>query len=142
MKKKIPYIIIIAFALAAVVFAGLWVREKSEKVQMMELLCENSVQQSYERFTAYEKIEADEDYWYGVAEYNSFMKAYILLCDGEQQSNRIELNRAYGSMVLKAEKVQENMDQLLDVLALISKDIYNPNAMLRLNEFNNAIEHD
>lgn len=31
MKKKIPYIIIVAFALVAVVFAGLWVREKAKK---------------------------------------------------------------------------------------------------------------
>ena len=142
MKKRIPYITSIVFLLIAVVFAGLWVRERSEKVQLMELLCENSVQQSYERFTAYEQGEADEDYWYGVAEYNSFMKAYILLCDGAQQSSRNELNRAYGSMVLNPENVQENMDQLLDALTMLSKDIYDPNAIMKLNEFNHAIEHD
>lgn len=109
---------------------------------MMELLCNNSVQQSYEHFTAYEKSEADEEYWYGVAEYNSFMKAYILLCDGEQQPSRIELNRAYGSMVLKEEKVQENMNQLLDGLTLLSQDIFDPNAIIKLNEFNHAIENN
>ena len=142
MKKKIPYIIIIAFALIAVAFAGLWVHERNEKVELMELLCENSVQQAYEHFTAYEKIEADEDYWYGVSEYNSFMKAYILLYDEEQQPNRIEFNRTYGSMVLKAEKVRKNMNQLLDALTLLSEDIYDPNAIIKLNEFNNAIENE
>lgn len=142
MKKKIPYVISVVFALIAVVFTGLWVHEKNEKVEWMELLCENSVQQSYEHFTAYEKGEADEDYWYGVAEYNSFVKAYILLCDDEQQSNRIELNRAYGNMVLKTGKVQENMEQLLAALKLLTEDIHDPNAIIRLNEFNNVIEHD
>ena len=142
MKKKLPYIISVVFALIAVVFAGLWIHEQHGKTELMELLCESSVQQSYEHFTAYEQSEADEEYWYGVAEYNSFMKAYILLCDGTQQPNRIKLNKAYGSMVLKAENVQENMEQLLDALTLFSKDIHDPNAITRLTEFTNVIEHD
>lgn len=45
-------------------------------------------------------------------------------------------------MVLKAEDVQKNMDQLLVALTLLSKDINDPNAIIRLNEFNNAIENE
>ncbi len=142
MKKKFPYIMVVVFALIAAVFAGLWVHEKSEKTELMELMCENSINQSYKYFTTYQKEESDDDYWYGVAEYNSFAKAYILLCDDEQQSNRIELNRAYGNMVLKTGKVQENMEQLLAALKLLTEDIHDPNAIIRLNEFNNVIEHD
>ena len=142
MKKKLPYILILVFALAAVMFAGLWVHEKNEKTEWMEALCENSVQQSREHFAAYEKGGAEEEYWYGVAEYNSFMKAYTLLCDGARQPDRNELNRAYGSMVLDAEKVQEHIEPLLAALTLLSEDIHDPNGIVRLNEFNHAMEKD
>ena len=145
MKKKLPYVMSIVFFLIAVVFAGLWVHgkyEQAEFAEFMELSCKNSIQQSFEHFTAYEKSGADEEYRYGVSKYNSFMEAYILLCDGKQQPNHNELNRAYGSMILEEEKVQENMDQLLSALTLFSKDIYDPNAMIKLNEFNHSIESD
>ena len=103
-------------------------------------MCESSIQQSYEHFSAYKKCAADEEYWYGVAEYYSFVKAYIQLCDGAQQPNHNALNRAYGNMVLRAENVQENMDSLLEALILLSENMYDLNAMIRLNEFNHAIE--
>ena len=141
MKNKLPYIIALVFALLALIFAGLWVHEKNKKTELTELLCENSIKESFEHFTAYKMEEADEEYWYGVADYNAFMKSYILLCDGENQSDRIEMNRAYGSMVIAPNDVKSNMDKLLEALELLSNDIYDSSAIIKLTEFNNALEH-
>ena len=141
-QKKLSQVLCLILALLALVFAGLWLHEKQERTQQLEALCQDSVRQAYEHFSAYETEQVAEEYWYGTAEFYSFLKAYTLLCDGAQQPDRLALNRAYGSMVLAPEEVQAHPDGLLDALELLAEDLHDPEGMAELSQWNQAVEQD
>lgn len=138
MKMKMISTLLVVFVILSAVFGGLWLHEKNDQSDL-ELLCSSSAKQSCMFFQDYQEQGAESDYWYGVAEFHSFMSTWIMLHDGDM--DYIEFSRAYGSMAISPDKVKENMGKLLTALELFAADSSDVNGFLRLNEFNNAVEH-
>ena len=78
---------------------------------------------------------------YGVAEFSSFMDAYLYLNDNTSDTEYTYCNIIYGEMALNPEKVQANMQELIETLTILAEDYTNPNGYIRLNELGNLLRY-
>ena len=105
----------------------------------MEDLCQSGVSQSMESFKEYAAKRDDYFYMDGVAEFKSFMNAYLCLND-----NAVEYtycNIIYGEMTLNPDKIQANIQKLIEALTILSEDYTDPNGYIRMNEFGNLLRY-
>ena len=140
MKKHawmIGLVIIVALSVCCFMF---WRQAKVEHSKMVDL-CQTSVRQSLENFKKYSAKGEDYLYTYGVAEFRSFMDAYLYLNDNVSDTEYRYCNIIYGEMALNPEKIQENLQGLIDALEILADDYTNPNGYIRLNELGNLLRH-
>lgn len=117
-----------------------WRQAGIERTEMVSL-CQGSAYQSLERFKEYLVKGDDYLYIYGVAEFRSFMNAYRCLNNNPGNPEYLYCNIIYGEMVLNSEKLQENMQGVIEALAILAEDYADPNAFIRLNELGNLLRH-
>lgn len=116
-------ILIVFLAVLCIVF---W-QQKNAEIKKMESLCEYSAAQAAKYFSKYEAQGKDSDYVQGVAEYRSFLNAYLYLDDNTPNddiltSGYIIYSSIYGSMLLRPEEVQCNVRGLIEALECLSTD--------------------
>ena len=139
MKKRawLTGLIIVVLAAACFMF---WRQANIERTRMVSL-CQGSVCQSLENFKEYSAKGDDYLYIYGAAEFRSFMNAYLYLNDNPGDPEYLYCNIIYGEMVLNPEKVQANMQEVIDALAILAEDYTDPNGYIRLNELGNLLRY-
>ena len=120
----------------------LWRQAKVEHSKMVDL-CQTSVCQSLENFKKYSAKGEDYLYTYGVAEFRSFMDAYLYLNDNVSDTEYRYCNIIYGEMALNPERVQVqvNMQKLIEALEILAEDYTDPNGYIRLNELGNHLRY-
>ena len=133
-------ILLACISIIAVIFAVLWYFVKNDDSDLYEI-AHAGVHGSLEAFRRYAETGSESDYINGLADYNLFLSMAFRLEDSEMNKCRTDCNRLYGSMIITPEKVQENIDALINILEMLDADIDNPNAYLRMNELNNLLEH-
>jgi len=133
-------ILLACISIIAVIFAVLWYAEKNDDSDLYEI-AHAGVHSSLEAFRRYAETGSESDYINGLADYNLFLSMVFRLEDSEMNKCKTDCNRLYGSMIITPEKVQENIDALINILEMLDADLNNPNAYLRMNELNNLLEH-
>ena len=140
MKKHtwlIGLIVMVVLSAACFMF---WRQANIERTRMASL-CQGSVCQSLENFKEYSARGDDSLYIYGVAEFRSFMNAYLCLNDHSSDPEYLYCNIVYGEMALNPEKVQANMQGIMEALAILAEDYTDPNGYIRLNELGNLLRY-
>ena len=137
MKKNI--MITTAIILLLVVFCvSLW-QYKSFINDRLEVMCKSSVNAALEHFEEYEADKDEADYIAGVAEFRTYMIAYLCFKD-ESNTDYIWCNILYGDMILNPEKVKAHIPELVDALEYLAKDYNHPNGFNLINALNNQLK--
>lgn len=129
--------VIVVLAIACVV---IWHYKCAEHMKMEEL-CQSSAVMALEDFSNYKTTGKNSDYVQGVAEFRSFMTAYLFLNDNVSNAEYRWCNIVYGEMALYPEKVQSNIQGLIDALGYLSEDYNNPNGFNLIHNFSNLLTH-
>ena len=117
---------------------SLW-QYKTFKNNKLEVMCKSSISDALEHFKEYETNRKDADYIAGVAEFRTYMTAYLCLKDVAGNTDYIWCNILYGDMILNPEKIKEHIDELVEALECFSDDYDNPNGFNLINAFNNQL---
>ena len=138
--KKRNWIIGVPIIILALLCIVLW-RQKEVEREKMESLCECSAAMALEKFTSYSETGKESDYIGGVAEFRSFMTAYLFLNDNVGNAEYTWCNTVYGDMVLSPEKVQNDVQGLINALGYLSKGYDDPNGYLLIHAYSNELRH-
>ena len=138
MKKKTA-VIITALALASAVFCGLWMHEKNDRSELVQL-CQACAMQSLQDFREYRGNGSEASYWQGVSNFKAFMNAYLAV-NGNSTPEYVWCNSVYGTMVIFPDNAQENVDTLIAALDIISADYTDPNGYIKMAELHNFFQY-
>ena len=140
MKKHTWIIGLVVIVVLFVSCFVLWRQASIEHTRMVDL-CQATVYQSLENFREYSAKGDDYLYIYGVAEFRSFMDAYLYLNNNTSDTEYLYCNIIYGEMALNPEKVQANMLELINAMEILAEDYTNPNGYIRLSELGNLLRY-
>ena len=141
-KQKVPVAAILASCLlvTTLVFFGLWQSARHDQSDLRRL-AQAGASEAYQSFSDFQARGAQSDYWHGVAAFRSYENAYTLLTDGTNKAaDRIFVNEIYGSLVLSPERSGQHIAELLEVLALLTEDVEDPNAYARMSDLRNFLQ--
>lgn len=138
MKKRI-LVAAVGIFLLIVVCAVLWQYHASPN-DTMEEMCGSSVHAALEHFRNYEKQKNESEYMAGVAEFRTYMTAYLCLLDGRSNTDYIWCNILYGDMILNPENVKAHMSELVAALEYLVEDYDHPNWFHLINALNNSLK--
>ncbi len=117
---------------------GTWQYNKNEHTKL-EVMCKASVNAALEHFEAYDAGRKESDYLAGVAEFRSYMTAYLCLTDEASQAEYLWCNEVYGKMVLHPKTIQEHLPALIDALRNLATDYDDPNGFQGLGRLAGAL---
>ena len=103
-------------------------------------MCKSSVNAALEHFEEYETNKEEADYIAGVAEFRTYMTAYLRLEDGASDADYTWCNILYGDMILNPEKVKAHISELVDALEYLAEDYDHPNGFNLINVLNNQLQ--
>jgi len=140
MKKRLLIIIIVCLLATTVIFFGLWQQEKNNQAEMTSL-CQASAASATNFFSNYQANGVDSDYWHAVAEFRVFEQSYGMLAEGtNKQANYTFSNEVYGYLVLYPERSKKHIDEIIDVMAIIAKDVTDGAGFVRMADLRNNIK--
>lgn len=115
-----------------------WRQANLEHAKMVNL-CQGSAQRASENFKEYLATGDGSCYAYGVAEFRSFMNARLYLNNNASDPEYLSCNRIYAEMALNSERVQENMQEVIEALTMLAEDYQDPNGYICLDELGNLL---
>ena len=136
--KKRTWITTAVILLLIVLCVSLW-QDKTFKNDKLEVMCKSSVNSALEHFEEFEIGKDEADYIAGVAEFRTYMTAYLCLED-ESNTDYIWCNILYGDMILNPEKVKAHIPELVDALEYLAEDYDHPNGFNLINALNNQLK--
>ena len=136
--KKRTWITTAVILLLIVLCVSLW-QYKTFKNDKLEVMCKSSVNSALEHFEEFETGKDEADYIAGVAEFRTYMTAYLCLED-ESNTDYIWCNILYGDMILNPEKVKAHIPELVDALEYLAEDYDHPNGFNLINALNNQLK--
>ena len=136
--KKRTWIITAIIILLIVFCVSLW-QYKTFKNDKLEEMCQSSVNAALEHFEKYEANKGESEYIAGVAEFRTYMTAYLCLED-ESNTDYIWCNILYGDMILNPEKVKAHISELVDALEYLAEDYDHPNGFNLINALNTQLK--
>ena len=139
MKKLTLITGALALLLAVLCIVG-WQRAAAER-RTMEALCRSSAAASLECFEEYSATGRESDYMSGVAEFRSYMKAYLFLNDNKGDAEYTWCNTVYGYMTLSPEKMQANLEPLISAREHLAEDYDHPNGFNLIHVCTNQLKH-
>lgn len=102
-------------------------------------MCKSSVNAALEHFDLYSTEENEADYIAGVAEFRTYMTAYLCVEDGASDTDYIWCSILYGDMILNPEKVKAHISELVAALEYLAEDYDHPNGFNLINTLNNQL---
>lgn len=139
MKKRIPAILAVCFAISTVVFALLWNTERNSRDDMKEFAQAQAVD-ACSQFAAYQNGGSISRYWCGVASFYAFQQGYISVFNGtNRSSNYLICNEVYSYLVGEPEISQTYIAELVSIMGLLSKDIEDLSGHAQMLELRNAL---
>lgn len=139
MKKRAWIIGIVVIAVLSISCFIFWRQVGVERTRMVAL-CQASACQSLENFREYSAKGDDYLYMYGVAEFRCFMNAYHCL-NNNMGAEYTYCSIIYGEMAIAPERVQANIQELIEALVILAEDYTDPNGYIRMNELGNLLRH-
>ena len=115
---------------------------RAQRETDLRLLAQAGAQEAYDRFSAFLEKGEESGYWGGVAAFYAYERAYSLLTSREEASldERILCSEAYGSLLLHPEESKAHLDELIDVLALLSEDVMAREGYAAVEALRNVLE--
>ena len=138
MKKTVSFAIMIVLLLATIVFCVLWQKASNDHTEL-ETLARSGASEAYTRFSDFETMGNESDYWGGVAAFRVFQEAYVALTEGND-ANRVFCNEVYGSLLLSPERSKACISDVIEVMKMLSEDVMDENAYLRMSELRNTLQ--
>ena len=129
-----------AIILLLIVLCVSLLQYKAFKNDKLEVMCKSSISAALEHFTNYNSNGKESDYIAGVAEFRTYMTAYLCLEDGESNTDYIWCNILYGDMILNPEKVKVHISELVVALEYLAEDYSHPNGFNLINALNNQLK--
>lgn len=136
--KKQTWIAVIGILVLLVPCANLW-QYKTYKNNNLEVMCKSSITSAMQHFEEYNSNGKESDYIAGVAEFRTYMTAYLCLADGASDTDYIWCNILYGNMTLNPEKVKSHTTELVEALKYLVEDYDHPNGFNLINALNNQL---
>jgi len=136
-RKWIFVVLVIVIIALLALLAHFW-NNQSFRNAKIEILCEASIYAAMEHFEEYNANGNDSDYIAGVAEFRTYMRAYLVLM-GESDTNYTWCNILYGDMTLNPEKVKAHTTELVEALEYLVEDYDHPNGFNLINALNNQL---
>ncbi len=140
MKKKFV-IIAVVIVLLSVACVSLF-QYGSFKNEKLEVMCKSSINSALEHFEEYSSSAKESDYIAGVAEFRTYMTAYLCLNDSSGDTDYLWCNILYGYMTLSPEKVKSNVSELVTALGYLAEDYDHPNGFNLIHNLNNQLMLD
>ncbi len=139
MKKRWYIPLLVAFTLCGTIFGILYGREMGRREERRQM-AQASAANAYEEFVEYQRNGHSSSYWYGVAEFRAFQTAYHMLVEGTNKATNFTFcNEVYGSLVLAPEKSQENIDDIVDVMEILSVNVEDDAGYARMDELRHRL---
>jgi len=136
-KKKLNIIIIAVLFILSCTFTVLYAVERNDHSEL-ETLCLSGARSALDGFERYIESDADGDYLYAVADFNTYKNAYYQLTESTDYT---VLNEVYGYMVLYPERVKDNIDTITEALKYLSEDYDHMNGIHLMYNARNSIKH-
>ena len=134
MKTRWYIPLLAACIVCGVIFGVLQGRELGRKEDIRQM-AQAGAANSYEQFVEYQTKGYRSSYWYGVAEFRAFQTAYHMLTEGTNKAaNYTFCNEVYGSLVLEPEKSQENIDDIVAVMEILSANVEDDTGYARMGD--------
>ena len=139
-------LLLAAFVIVSAALGWLWQRERQDNSQV-ERLCAVSANHSFESFRDYRDRGGEANYWSGVADFRAFQQSLKVLIDEETAPSHVSsadytvCNQIYGYLILDPARAETHIGELVELMAALSRDIYNVQAYQRLYELRNLLEH-
>ena len=141
MKGKGILVLLLAAALCGCAVLGLAWHRAEQRAEKIETACRYAVDNANTRFRSYLDTESEYDYHYAVAELTAFYDAIAVLSDGSEESHymRISLNRLLGELMEYPELSDGQIQDLIDLTAMLKADVRDRNAYLRMDAVYNSL---
>ena len=92
-------------------------------------------------FQEYRILDEGSYYINAVADFNVFVKASFLLNDDTiQHRNSTFSNEVYGALVFSSEQAKKHIDEIIEILTILSADINDPNGYVKISNLRNTIK--
>ena len=142
MKKRAGALLCAGLLLGMASFFCLWQKERADQSVYLQM-GSAGVQGALTALEDYRKSGQESDYIYLAGDFNLFVKACFLMReDMTPNKNRLPCNELYGYMAVAPERLRGHLDELEAVLSMLSADLGDPNAYLRMAELCNAIARE
>lgn len=129
------------FLVLAIVFACLWIHEKNDKSELL-CLAQSSISESCGCFAEYQRTGYESEYWKGVAAFRSFEQAYgMLVRDTNRRSEYGDCDMLYGKLTLSPGTGQKYIEEIIEVLSILSEDAMDRNGYLQMTNLLNSMEY-
>jgi len=139
-RKWISVILVIVIIAFLIFFVHIW-NTLSFRTDKIEILCEASAYAALEHFEEYNDTANDSEYIAGVAEFRTYMRAYLVLM-GESDTNYKWCNILYEDMIHQPEKVKAHTSELVEALEYLEEDYKHPDGFNLINNLNNQLRRD
>lgn len=155
MKKKLPIIFAVIFAVLAVVFLCLWRAERQNAFEESLRFAQNEAAAAQTCFEEFRDQGVERNYWFAVAEFRAFQQAFLAAAPepGERAASwpyshdawstaYITLSAVYADLTIHPERGQEHLDKIIEALDTAAADITDRNWELRMMELRNELEYE
>lgn len=139
--KKTTWVRTSIILLLIVLCVSLW-HYRTSKNDKLEAMCNSSVNAALEHFEEYEINKNEAHYIAGVAEFRTYMTAYLCIEDGKGNAEYTWCNILYGDMILNPEKMKGHISELINALEYLAEDYDNPNGFNLINMLNNKLKYE
>lgn len=145
-RTKLTAVLLAVFVTASAVFGWLWQQERRDHAEV-ERLCAASANYSFESFRDYRDRGGEGNYWSAVADFRAFQQSLKVLIDAKAAPSHISsaeytvCNQIYGFLLLEPARAELHIGELVELMAALSRDIYNVQAYQHLYELRSLLEH-
>lgn len=140
MKTKTCVVISAILLVATIVFASLWYSVKNNKTDFKEM-AQYEASTSYSSFVDFQSNSNESSYWQAVASFYSFEQSYYRYIEGANKSfNYIVSNEIYGYLLISPEKCQSHIEDVIEIMDLLSKNVEDENAYLKMSNLRNILD--
>ena len=139
-QNKLIFPIILCLCIAIIVFCYKWHQEKNNHSELLEL-AQWSAEESYDSFEAFVESGEERNYWEAVANFRSYLKAYMQYClkSNLNHTNYTYATDVYYCLINFPELCQTHIPEFMEITALLSIDAADPDADIKMHNLRDNI---
>ena len=138
--NKLIFPAILCLCIAAIIFCYKWQQERNNHTELLEL-AQWSAEESYDSFAAFIESGEEHNYWEAVANFRSFLKAYMQYClkSNLNHTDYTYATDVYYSLINFPELCRTKIPELMEITALLSVNADDPDADIKMHNLRDDI---